>query len=252
MFMRFVNLKVKEGRLADLSRFYEDRVIPTLKETDGCLYASLLRPSDDDLECVSMTMWASQEAAEAYEKNGVYDELLDESDDFLAEVSEGRVQSSSEGSGAFPTLQDPPVEAYPVEVAAIGEVVDAVGPHQFFVRIVSARIEPGRFDEFKKRYDEGVKPELIKTKGCRAVFLVENVKQRSRALSVTIWDSEEDAIRYELSGSFDKLTATVSEFFSGLYQWKLSLGSSDERSTVTGKDLNVRGFQVVTGRNLQG
>jgi len=251
MFMRIVNLKVKEGRMQDLARFYEDRVIPALQESGGCLYASLLQPSDDDLEGVSMTWWRSREAAEAYENSGRYDELLDDSDDFLAEASEGRVQSSGKLPGAFPTLQDPEVEAYPIEVAAVGEVVDAVGPHRFFVRIVSARVEADRFDELKKRYDEEVKPALMATKGCRAVFLVENVQRRSRVLSVTLWDSEEDAIRYELSGAFDELTAKVSEFFSGLYQWKLSLGSSRDRSTVTGKDLDVRGFQVVTGRSLQ-
>ena len=38
----------------------------------------------------------------------------------------------------------------------------------------------------------------------------------------------------------------------GLYQWRLSLGESQDQSTVSGKDLNVRGFQVVTGRSLQG
>jgi heme-degrading monooxygenase HmoA len=251
MFMRFVNLKVKEGRLRDFARFYEDRVIPALQESGGCLYASLLQPSDDDQECVSLTFWRSNEAAEAYETSGVFDELLDDSDVFLAEVSKGRVQSASEQSGAFPVLQDPPVEAYPVQVAAVGEVVDAVGPQQFFVRIVSARIEAGRFEELKARYDEEIKPALMATKGCRAVFLVENVKRQSRALSVTLWDSEADAIRHELSGAFDEMVAKVSEFFSGLYQWRLSLGSEQDRSTVTGKDLSVRGFQVVTGRSLR-
>ena len=251
MFMRFVNLKVKEGRLRDLAQFYEERVIPALQESGGCLYASLLQPSGDDRECISMTMWRSQEDAETYEKSGRYDELLDDSDDFLAEVSEGRVQSSTASSGAFKALQDPEVEAYPVEVAGIGDVVDAVGPHQFFVRIVSARVEAGKFDDLKQRYNEEIKPALMATKGCRAVFLVENVKRRSRALSVTVWDSEEDAIRHELSGSFDDMVARVSEFFSGLYQWKLSLDASGDRSSVTGNDLDVRGFQVVTGRNLQ-
>jgi heme-degrading monooxygenase HmoA len=251
MYMRFVNLKVKDGRMRDMARFYEDRVIPSLQETGGCLYASLLQPSGDDQECVSLTFWRSKKAAETYEKSGRYDELLDDSDDLLAEISEGRVQSSAKSPEGFPALQDPDVEAYPVKVAAIGEVVDARGPHQFFVRIVSARVEAGRFDELKKRYDEEIKPSLIATKGCRAVFLVENVKHRSRALSVTVWDSEADAIRYEMSGAFDDHVAKVSEFFSGLYQWKLSLSDTEEGDTVTGRHLDVKGFQVVTGRSLQ-
>lgn len=250
MYMRFVHLKVREGKIKELSAFFEERVIPVLHATEGCLYASLLRPSGDDLECVSMTMWQSRELAEAYESSGTYDQLLDESDDFLAEVSTGRVRSAADASGEIRVLQDPEIEGYPVEVAALGEVVDAVGPHQFFVRIVAARIDANRFDELKKRYDDEVKPALMETKGCRGVFLVENVRRRSRVLSVTVWDSEEDAIRYELSGSFDKLTAKISEFFSGFYQWKLSLGPDPARDEVTAKDLDVRRFRVVTGRRL--
>ena len=60
-----------------------------------------------------------------------------------------------------------------------------------------------------------------------------------------------DAIRYEISGDFDKLTSKISEFLSGLYQWKLSLSPNAGSGFVTGKHLDVRGFQVVTGRNLR-
>ena len=38
--------------------------------------------------------------------------------------------------------------------------------------------------------------------------------------------------------------------FSGLYQWKLSLASEGEDDTVSGKDLDVRGYQLVIGRRL--
>ena len=250
MFMRLVNLKVKEGRLNDFARFYEERTIPALQETKGCLYASLLKPTADDVECVSMTLWRSRENVEAYEKSGLYDELLDEMDDMMAEVVEMKVRSGADSKRELHLLQDPDVEAYPVEVAAIGEVVDAVGPQHFFVRLVSARIQTGKFDALKERFDREIKPALMATKGCRAVFLVENTKTQERALSVTIWDSEEDAIRYELNGGFDEQTAKVSEFFSGLYQWRLSLSPSEDRRSITGKDLDVKSFQVVTGRRL--
>jgi heme-degrading monooxygenase HmoA len=248
--MRFVNLKVKEGRLNDFARFYEERTIPALQATKGCLYASLLKPTADDVECVSMTWWRSRKDVEAYEVSGLYDQLLDEMDDMMAEVVEWKVHSSSDLKRDLQLLQDPDVEAYPVEVAAIGEVVDAVGPQHFFVRLVSARIQTGKFDPLKERFDREIKPALMATKGCRAVFLVENTKTQERALSVTIWDSEEDAIRYELSGGFDEQTAKVSEFFSGLYQWRLSASPSEDRRSISGKDLDVKGFQVVTGRRL--
>ena len=250
MFMRLVNLKVKEGRLNDFARFYEERTIPALQDVKGCLYASLLKPTDDDVECVSMTMWRRREDVDAYEKSGLYDELLDEMDDMMAEVVEWKVASAGQSKRDLHLLQDPDVEAYPVEVAGIGEVVDADVSRHFFVRLVSARIQTGRFDELKERYDQEVKPVLMATKGCRAVFLVENTKTQARALSVTVWDSEEAAIRFELSGAFDEATAKVSEFFSGLYQWRLSLSPTEERRSISGKDLDVRSFQVVTGKRM--
>jgi heme-degrading monooxygenase HmoA len=252
MYMRFVRLKVREGRLRDLSRFYDNRVIPLLQETDGCLFSSLLQPTGESDECVSMTLWSSQEHAEDYERSGLYDSLLDESDEYLAEAAEWKVQLTGDQHREVPHLQDPEVETYPVEIAADASAMDHMSPQRLFVRIVAARIEPGRFDELKERYDREIVPVLMETPGCRAVFLVEGIKARSRGLSVTIWDSEEDAIRYELSGKYDEMVAKVSEFFSGLYQWKLSLGSIRERDGVTGKDLDVSGYRVVTGRSLRG
>ena len=105
----------------------------------------------------------------------------------------------------------------------------------------------GRLPSSKSAYDQEVKPILMATPGCRAVFLVEKYKTQARAMSVTVWDSEEAAIRSELSGAFDEATAKVSEFFSGLYQWKLSLKPSESRRSISGKDLDVKSFQVVNG-----
>lgn len=250
MHMRFVRFKVKEDKLWDYARYYEDRVIQALQETEGCLFASLLQPSGDDDECVSMTMWRSSELAEAYEKSGLYDEILDESDDFLAEASEWHVRLAGDPGGTVPPLQDPEIEAYPVELAGFSDRADKFSSRGIYLRVVAARVESGKFNDLKEAYDREIKPGLLATKGCRAVFLVEGVGTSSRALSVTVWDHEEDAIRYELSGAFDENVAKVSEFFSGLYQWKLSLATDSQRESVSGKDLDVRGYQQVIGRRL--
>ncbi len=250
MHMRFVRLKVKEGKHWDFARFYEDRIIPAMQETEGCLFASLLQPLGDDDECVSMTMWRSGELAEAYEKSGLYDQILDEADEFLAEASEWHVRLAGDPGGTVPPLQDPEIEAYPVELAGFSNRTDQFSSRGIYLRIVAARVESGKFNDLKETYDREIKPGLLATRGCRAVFLVEGVGTSSRALSVTVWDHEEDAIRYELSGAFDENIAKVSDFFSGLYQWKLSLATDDQRESVSGKDLDVRGYQQVVGRRL--
>jgi heme-degrading monooxygenase HmoA len=194
---------------------------------------------------------SSAEHAEQYERSGLYDQLLDESDEYLAEASEWRARLTGDREPAPRPLQDPEVEVYPVELAAERSGIEPGSSSRLFLRIVAARVEAGRFEELKRRYDQEIKPVLLSTPGCRSVFLVEGLRARSRALSVTLWDSEEDAIRYELSGRYDELVAKVSEYFSGLYQWKLSLAPARDRTGVSGKDLDVSGYRVVTGHSLQ-
>jgi heme-degrading monooxygenase HmoA len=252
MYLRFVRLKLKEGIFNAHQRFYESRIIPALQETKGCLFVSLMQPTEDADECVSMTLWSSQERAEDYEASGLYDQLLDEGDEFLAEASEWRVQLAGDPGHEVPRLQEPEVETYPVEIVAEKRRVEEITSSRLFVRIVAMRVEAGRFQELKERYDAEIVPALLETPGCLAVFLVEGVQAKSRALSVTVWDSEEKAVRYEMSGAFDKLVAKISGFFSGLYQWKLSLAPAREDEEISGNDLDVSGFHVVTGRRLRG
>ncbi len=250
MFMRFVHLKVTEDTFWDTLKFYEGKVIPTLQATEGCLFASLLQPTIEMKECVSMTIWASQEYAEAYEASGVYDRLLDESDEAMAERTEWRAKLTGDRINAPPPIYDPEVEGFPVEVAGDTAALEADVSRHLFLRIVAVRIDPVRFHELRQRYDQELVPALLETPGCRAAFLVEGIKARTRALSVTVWDSEEDAVRYELSGRFDELVGKISEFFSGLYQWKLSLSSSGS-GRVSGNELEVSGYNIVTGRRLE-
>lgn len=250
MYMRFVRIRVKRDRMADFRRFYDDRIITALQGTDGCLFASLLQTTSEDDECISLTLWSSQKSAETYEASGLYDELLDESDDYLAESSEWRVQLTGDPGRSVQKLQEPDVEAFPVEIAAISDPIEDDTPSHLFLRIVAARVDAGRFEDLRSRYNEEVVPTLLATPGCRAVFLVESLRANNRALSVTVWDSEEQALRYEMSGAFDKLTARLSEYFSGLYQWKLSLTPSREGDTISGQDLDVSGYRLVTGRRL--
>lgn len=251
MYMRFVRLKVEEGRFYDFRLFYDNRIIPALHDTPGCLFASLLQPTQDSNECVSLTFWKNQAAADAYENSGLYDDLLDDCDDLLSEVIEWRVRLPREGAEEVRSLQDPEVECLPVRVGGGGCEIGELSTPNLFVRIVSARIELGRFDELRERFDNEVAPALRSTPGCRAVFLVEGAQKKSKALSVTVWESQEDAIRYEMSGAFDDLTAKVSEFFSRVYQWKVSLSPERQESGVQGRDLDVESFNLVTGGGLE-
>jgi heme-degrading monooxygenase HmoA len=248
--MRFVHLKVPAGLGWRVRDFYENTVIPTLQSTEGCLFASLLQPTVESGENVSMTIWASRGHAEAYESSGAYDRLLDESDEAVEIATQWKANLSGDRVGGPPPLHDPEVEGFPIGNEGATEVLSGEPSQRMFLRIVALRVDPARMAELRERYEQEVEPELLETPGCRAAFLVDGVRTRRRALSVSIWDSEEHAVRYELSGRFEELVNRLSEFFSGLYQWKLALASGDGATASTGVD--VSGYNIVTGSQLGG
>ena len=251
MFLRVVRVKVREGCLWQFREYYEAHILPALARTEGCLFAALLRPAAESgpASCDSLTFWESVSHADAYVESGLYDKLLDGADPFLAAATEWKADLSRLQPRERPPLPDPEVDTYPVEVAREAPAGDAAPA--LFLRIVDHRVEPVRFDELRRTYEEVVAPALLETPGCLAAFLVEGAHGRSHALSVTFWKDEASAVRYEAEGRFDALVAHLRPFFSGLYQWRLSLASSGEARSVSGSDLDVSGYVVLAGRQIR-
>ncbi|MFQ5584099.1 MAG: antibiotic biosynthesis monooxygenase family protein, partial [Calditrichia bacterium] len=119
-----------------------------------------------------------------------------------------------------------------------------------YVRIVSAKIQPGKMEEFRNLYSTEIIPALRETPGCRYAFLTENLQEENEIISVTIWDSKEDAQYYEESGRFEELTKKVAHTLSSLYQWKMALQKKTGERVKTSDDLKVTHYNVVTGKKF--
>ena len=253
MHMRFVRLKIKEEKIWDAQKFYEDRVFPQLEQTDGCLFASLLQGTIHGDDYISMTVWTSAEAAGKYEHGGVFDRLLDESDELLQEAEEWVTDLA--GRGGCGGLHRDRTRGRNL---GLGRRCRRAGPGQgsvegrVFVRMVAARLRRGAFDEFERRFDDEVRPALAKTPGCLGAFLVAGAGDQTRILSVTMWAREEDAVRYGLSGEFERLTVRLKDTFSDLYQWNIALsGDPASAASTSSRGLDVEGYQLVVGRKLK-
>jgi heme-degrading monooxygenase HmoA len=250
VYLRIVRLKLREGALWPFREYYENRVLPALAEAEGCLYAALLQPLAGSAEedCDSLTLWESERHPDAYVASGLYDQLLDGSDSWLASATEWKTDLSRLLPGQRPPLPDPEVETYPVEVGREAHG-PAVAP-ELFLRIVDHRVKPECFEDIRRTYEDSVAPALLATQGCTAAYLLEGLRGKSQALSVTFWNDEESAVRYETSGRFDELAGLLRPYLSGLYQWRLSLAPEGAARTVGGRDLDVSGFHVLIGRRL--
>jgi quinol monooxygenase YgiN len=251
MYMRIWQAKVKPERLSDIRQVYEEKVIPSLQNVHGCMFASLMQSEAQPDECISMTLWDDQSRAEAYAKSDLFRALVDDLKPFLADSTEWRIQLSKELTIEYePVPEEPTVKSY--SVAAQTEAVMSGGrPQSMYVRIVSPRIRPGKMEEFKQIYANEVLPVLHSVKGCRYAYLTEGAKDKNEVISVTIWDSQREAEDYETGGLFDQMKNKVKHTFSELYQWKMKLEKDAGKPVATSEDMTVKHYNVVTGKSFR-
>jgi len=249
MYVRFVRLRVRDGKETAFAGWYRERVLPELAAMPACLYAGLLSPwrSDDHL---SLTIWRNAGAAAAYERSGVYHALLREAEPMLSERTAWQRRAGAD-SGV-------PQEAEVREIPPDGFVVDAgdgaagrlgTALATAFVRLVSVRVDPDRVGEFVTAYSNRILPTLRQQPGFRGGLLAESRSGDGVCLSVTLWQREEDATRYEMSGAFRQLTDDVKETFSAVYTWQSALAGRSDRDPRLAAP-KVASYQLVLGRRL--
>ena len=244
MYLRFLHLQVREGQEAAFARFYEERVIPALAGTEGCLYAGLLAPWRG-VAYQSLTLWSAQEAAAAYEDSGLYDRLLAEAAPMLANRAEWRVRLSRDPLETLdPSRRAPPSDGYRIETPEGAAALDQ-GERPPFVRIVLIRVGLDHLDDFVGIYRQEVMPALQSVPGCQGAFLAEGAKHPTEVLSITVWDREEDSVRYEISGEFERLTRRLAGTFAPAFGWGTRLGGSAAASSP-----EVTSYEIVRARRL--
>lgn len=244
MFLRIIRLRVREAEEAAFTRFYEERVIPALDRTPGCIYAGLLAPWRGEAH-QSLTIWDSAVSARAYEDKGLYHQLLAEAAPLLSERTEWRVRPATDPlATSDPSRREIPSAGYNIEAESGSETLDGAR-RAAFVRIVSLRADPDHQGNFISIYREKVLPALSAVPGCRSVFLAESDHDPNAILSITVWDREEDAVRYEMSGLSEKITAQLRGTISPVYDWRLTLDGAGG-----GSGLEVSSYRLVRGRRL--
>ncbi len=251
MFMRFVQLKLNPKNISEFKEFYENEVTQELKNTDGCLFAGLIKSEPNEQEFISLTFWQSLEHAENYESRGAYKKLLEKTKQFLSESAEWKVQLSENMELKYgPVEEEPVIEKFIVAVQNKKSDDLIIDSKNMFIRILSIRIENDKLDEFKKLYSDIIVPSLKGIASCRYMFLIESVNAENEFISATIWDSKEDADEYESSEKFRELTEKVQHTFSKLYLWKMSFEKEYGAKIQTSEDFKVQRYDFIVGKSF--
>jgi quinol monooxygenase YgiN len=247
MVIRFVQVRIHDANSKALKIAYERTVIAALKKTDGCLSASLLQSNKDPFECVSMTVWKSEQQARSYEQSGLFATLVDGLRPYYAEATEWTIQLGDDLSVQYePVRSEPAVQQYSVEIQEAAAASDHQAPP--YVRVVSHRIRAGASAEFRQIYERDILPTLLKRTGCQRAYLVTDPGDPTKVLSVTVWGSKLDADEYERHGQFSVLLAKLQPTLSDLSQWKLDVGRGARVSTSD--DVSVDGFELLVGEQF--
>ncbi len=249
MFMRLVQMKVDAEHFPEFRRNYEERVLPRLSETPGCLYAALMRSNHQPGESISLTLWDKKQSAESYESNGTFAQLIEGVGQYMAASSEWRVYLTKNLTMEYEAVpEEPHVDRY--QVASADKERKIPGESALFVRIVAPEIRPGMEDEFQRIYEGEVLPALLHTPGCRSGYLTRHGTDRTKFLSISLWDSAEQAAAYERSGAFRQLVEKLEHTFSDIYLWKRQLQSERGASTSKSEQLSVEGYDIVVGKTF--
>ena len=82
-----------------------------------------------------------------------------------------------------------------------------------FARLMVAQMKVDKMDDGRKVYAESIIPAAKSQKGYRGAYLLSD-RKTGKAVSITLWDSEEDAIANEQSGYLQEQVGKLKEFLT--------------------------------------
>lgn len=77
LYVRLLSIKLQPGKREEFVKIYNAEILPALDKVKGCRYAFLTEGIEDQNAVVSLTVWSSKDAADAYESSGQFEDLMD-------------------------------------------------------------------------------------------------------------------------------------------------------------------------------
>ena len=82
-----------------------------------------------------------------------------------------------------------------------------------FARLTIVQVRPDTIDETTKIYEESVVPAAKSQNGYKGAYMLAD-RKTGKGVSITLWDSEEDAIANEQSGYYQEQVGQFKDFMT--------------------------------------
>ncbi len=249
MYLRLMKLKMMPGKFEELARYYRERVLPALERTPGCLFGTLTENVGENVS-ISLTLWNTREHIQEYEERGLFQELLKGAEPLLAESAEWRFQLNDDLQLEYgPAKEEPTIRSYDIQAAMDDQPPSGAEAKGAYLRLLRINVTPDRAKQFRDSYRESAIPKFRSVKGCRFASLLSNLEMSSQLVSMTLWDSKQDAEAYERSSVFQDMLRDAREIL-GAERWHIALARGSKLTAAAAGSLPTSNFQVVAGRRF--
>ena len=251
MFIRFVTFRSLPDKVAELREFFNNEVYAVLQKTPGCLFAALVESTTDRDEFSALTLWETAGAIQSYVDSGSPAAFAEQARPLLAESDQWQLQLSEDLTLEYkPVIEEPAASAYSVYAVMDEAALVQSRAANMHLRLVRIRAAEGGLDGLKQHYIDTVIPALREVRGCRNAFLIENLENQNQLISVTIWDSAEDAEAYDRGPLFQSMLTNTSNLMSA-HVWQTTLQTTLASKVYTSDNVKVETYSGVTGQSFQ-
>lgn len=121
-----------------------------------------------------------------------------------------------------------------------------------YMRLLELKVNPEGQDLAQAYYRDTVIPRLKTMKGCLFARLIQNRSEPSEFISMTLWESKEDAEAYQHSPVYQQLMAEIATILDESSVWKIRLSKDLElQYQAETPEPVVRSFPISTQVDLK-
>jgi len=237
MFLRMVTHIIRAEESAKNADTYARSVLSALRETPGCVFASLIQNVDNPQECISLTVWTSRKDSTDYEESGLYARLVDSLRPYFRESNEWKLELSEDLSLEYTPMQvEPTVERFDESASGTANI-SRLRAVPFAVHILSLSVQEDQIRSFESIFGKEIHPRYKQHKGFLDVMMV---RQQRQFHVISFWDETVDlqsatgmySIGELLDSIYNMLPSFVRRKVSHSRDIHISASSEDLRSTV--------------------
>jgi len=242
MFLRLVQHLVKTEYTVEISATYERKILAGLRSIHGCVFASLLQNVDDPGECISLTIWESQQAASLYEESGLFPELLNLLRPYFIESNDWELKLSDDLSIEYtPIPIDPSIKGF-------DEQTEKEGIQKFYTipyaaKIITLTVQPEKIQEFQDIFISKIIPKFKSQKGFIHIILL---RKSNEFNIISFWDETIDLNPSMGDSSLDVFASSIFEILPSTVQWQVSHKAS-RTNYAASDDIKASMYRCLTG-----